>query len=77
MRTAMSWSGIIPALATPLTSEGELDERALRRVIEFTVGQGVRALSVLGLPTGRRASSSSACSRRSRRFRSAASPATR
>ncbi len=48
MQTAMSWSGIIPALVTPLTPQGELDERALRRVIEFTVGQGVRALSVLG-----------------------------
>ncbi len=44
----MSWSEIIPALVTPLTPEGELDERAFRRVIEFTVGQGVGALSVLG-----------------------------
>jgi 4-hydroxy-tetrahydrodipicolinate synthase len=46
-RTTM-WSGIIPALVTPLTPQGEVDERALRRVIEFTITHGVRALSVLG-----------------------------
>jgi 4-hydroxy-tetrahydrodipicolinate synthase len=44
----MRWRGIIPALVTPLTAAGDVDDAALRRVIQFVVDGGVDGLSVLG-----------------------------
>jgi 4-hydroxy-tetrahydrodipicolinate synthase len=38
--------GIIPALVTPMTAEGELDLPALRRYVQWLVGQGPVALAV-------------------------------
>jgi 4-hydroxy-tetrahydrodipicolinate synthase len=40
--------GAIPALVTPLDSQGELMEEGLRNVIDFTVDNGVHGLFVLG-----------------------------
>jgi 4-hydroxy-tetrahydrodipicolinate synthase len=41
-------SGIIPALTTPLTADGRLDEAGLEAVIERAVADGVDGLLVLG-----------------------------
>ena len=38
--------GIIPAIVTPMTSEGELDLQALRRYVQWLVEQGPVALAV-------------------------------
>jgi len=38
--------GIIPAIVTPMTAEGELDLPAMRRYVEWLVGQGPVALAV-------------------------------
>jgi len=40
--------GAIPALVTPLDERGELLERGLREVIDFTIAGGVHGLFVLG-----------------------------
>ena len=40
--------GVIPALVTPLDSDGELMEDALRNVIDFTIAGGVHGIFVLG-----------------------------
>ena len=42
-----SW-GTIPALVTPLDKHGELMERGLRDVIDFTIDNGVHGLFILG-----------------------------
>lgn len=41
-------SGVIPALVTPLTREGDLLEQGLRDVIDFTIAAGVHGVFVLG-----------------------------
>ncbi|MGK5683120.1 4-hydroxy-tetrahydrodipicolinate synthase [Actinoplanes sp. URMC 104] len=40
--------GAIPAMVTPLDARGEVMEGALREVIDFTIGNGVHGLFVLG-----------------------------
>lgn len=40
--------GVIPALVTPLTREGDLLEQGLRDVIDFTIANGVHGVFVLG-----------------------------
>jgi dihydrodipicolinate synthase/N-acetylneuraminate lyase len=41
-------AGILPALPTPMTSRGEVDVKALERLIEHVIRGGVHALWVLG-----------------------------
>lgn len=41
-------SGVIVPMVTPLTSEGELDEAAVRRIVDFLVAGGVQGIFVLG-----------------------------
>jgi 4-hydroxy-tetrahydrodipicolinate synthase len=40
--------GVLPALVTPLTREGAVDEPAMRRVVEHTLAGGVNGLLALG-----------------------------
>ncbi|WP_435005103.1 dihydrodipicolinate synthase family protein [Tundrisphaera lichenicola] len=40
--------GIVPPLATPLTPDGQLDEAALARLVEFQINAGVHGLWILG-----------------------------
>ena len=40
--------GVIPALVTPLTREGDLLEQGLRDVIDYTIAAGVHGVFVLG-----------------------------
>lgn len=40
--------GVIPALVTPLTRDGDLLEQGLRDVIDYTIGNGVHGVFVLG-----------------------------
>lgn len=44
----MKFHGIVPALVTPLTADQQLDEAALRALIENLIGHGVHGLFVLG-----------------------------
>ncbi|RMM86354.1 alcohol dehydrogenase [Pseudomonas savastanoi pv. glycinea] len=45
---AMQFRGIIPALVTPFTADQQLDEQALRNLIENLLNAGVHGLFVLG-----------------------------
>ena len=40
--------GVIPALVTPLSREGDLLEQGLRDVIDYTIAAGVHGVFVLG-----------------------------
>lgn len=40
--------GILPALITPLTAEGKLNEKALRKLLNFTIDGGVHGVFVVG-----------------------------
>ena len=40
--------GVYPALITPMTAGGELNEAALREVIEFNIQAGVHGFWVAG-----------------------------
>lgn len=40
--------GIIPAVITPLTREGKLNEKALRKLIDYLISEGVHGLFVSG-----------------------------
>ncbi len=40
--------GVIPALVTPLDEQGQLMERALRQVIDYTIAGGVHGVFILG-----------------------------
>lgn len=40
--------GVIPALVTPLTSEGDVMEQGLRDLIDHVIGRGVHGVFVLG-----------------------------
>lgn len=40
--------GVIPALVTPLTADGEIYEKGLRDVIDFVIAGGVHGIFVLG-----------------------------
>jgi 4-hydroxy-tetrahydrodipicolinate synthase len=42
------FAGITPPLITPLTQDGELDEPAVRRFIDYVLGGGVHGVVVLG-----------------------------
>ncbi|PEN07702.1 4-hydroxy-tetrahydrodipicolinate synthase [Longimonas halophila] len=48
MPTDMLFRGAAPALVTPFTADGELDESAFRALIETQIDGGVDALVVLG-----------------------------
>jgi len=48
MKKKMSFRGTGTALVTPFTKDGSVDERALRRLVDFQITNGVEAL----LPTG-------------------------
>lgn len=41
-------TGVLPALVTPLTDDGRVDEPKLRRVIDHLIAEGVDGLFVLG-----------------------------
>jgi len=43
-----SFEGIIPAIITPFTSRGEVDEEAFRENIEFLIESGVHGIAVAG-----------------------------
>lgn len=47
-RNDVTWSGYWSAAITPFTAEGELDEGALREVIDRSVEQGVHGICVNG-----------------------------
>ncbi len=40
--------GVLPILPTPFTDEGDVDERSLRRLIDFELQVGVQGVSMLG-----------------------------
>lgn len=40
--------GIIPALVTPFTKDGDIDEKALRGIVQFQLKSGVNAFYALG-----------------------------
>ena len=40
--------GIIPAMVTPLNADEQVDEQALRRIINFLIGGGIHGLLVHG-----------------------------
>ena len=42
------FQGVIPAIITPMTPEGKLNEAAFRQVIEFNIQAGVHGLWVAG-----------------------------
>jgi dihydrodipicolinate synthase/N-acetylneuraminate lyase len=44
----MKLAGVIPALATPLSGEDDVDERGLRRLVRYILGAGVHGILVNG-----------------------------
>ncbi len=44
----MRFHGIVPALLTPFTADQQLDEAALRKLVENLIGHGVHGLFALG-----------------------------
>lgn len=46
--TGKRFSGVIVPMVTPLTAEGELDEPAIRRLVDHLVAGGVHGVFVLG-----------------------------
>jgi 4-hydroxy-tetrahydrodipicolinate synthase len=44
----MPLQGVLPILPTPFSDDGAVDERSLRRVIDFELDVGVHGVSVLG-----------------------------
>ena len=40
--------GVVPYLPTPLTSDGAVDEGALRRLVDHLIGEGVHGVTPLG-----------------------------
>jgi 4-hydroxy-tetrahydrodipicolinate synthase len=49
MNLDMDFNGIVPVLATPFTHDGEIDEESFRRLVDWTVEAGVRAVAMFGL----------------------------
>ncbi|MDR1798378.1 MAG: dihydrodipicolinate synthase family protein [Bifidobacteriaceae bacterium] len=47
-RPGVKWSGYWPAAPTPFTSEGALDEAALRALVELYLGEGVHGILLNG-----------------------------
>jgi len=48
MKTRFKPKGIIPAVITPLTSDGKLNEKAMRRLLNYLIDGGVHGLFVVG-----------------------------
>ena len=44
----MHLQGVLPILPTPFTDDGAVDERSLRRLIDFELDVGVHGVSILG-----------------------------
>ncbi len=44
----MHVQGVLPILPTPFTDQGKIDEKSLRRLIDFEVEVGAHGLSILG-----------------------------
>ncbi len=44
----MHVQGVLPILPTPFTDQGKIDEKSLRRLIDFELEVGVHGLSILG-----------------------------
>ena len=44
----MNVQGVLPILPTPFTDQGAIDEKSLRRLIDFELEVGVHGLSILG-----------------------------
>jgi N-acetylneuraminate lyase len=42
------FQGVVPALITPMNAEGQVDEEALRKVVEFNIEAGVHGFWVCG-----------------------------
>ncbi|MCB0099938.1 MAG: dihydrodipicolinate synthase family protein, partial [Caldilineaceae bacterium] len=42
------FKGIVPAIITPMTADGKLNEEAFRRVMEFNIQAGVHGFWVAG-----------------------------
>lgn len=40
--------GVLPAMITPLTKEGNVNEKALRKLIDFLISQGVHGIFAIG-----------------------------
>ena len=55
MKTVKKHHGIVVPMVTPFTAEGELDEGAARRIIDFLLQGGVDGIFILGT-TGEKAS---------------------
>ncbi len=48
MKAMRSVEGVVPVLVTPFKANGEIDEGALERLVEFLIGRGIGGLWVLG-----------------------------
>jgi 4-hydroxy-tetrahydrodipicolinate synthase len=48
MKTRFKPKGIIPAVITPLTSDGKFNEKAMRRLLNYLINGGVHGLFVVG-----------------------------
>ena len=48
MKTRFKPKGIIPAVITPLTSDGKFNEKAMRRLLNYLIDGGVHGLFVVG-----------------------------
>ncbi len=48
MRKALKYHGAVVPLVTPLTTQGSLDEAALRRLVDWQIAGGVAGIFVLG-----------------------------
>ncbi|MCX6329716.1 MAG: dihydrodipicolinate synthase family protein, partial [Bacteroidia bacterium] len=49
-KTGFKPKGIIPAVITPLTTEGKFNERAMRKLLNYLIDGGVHGLFVVGTP---------------------------
>lgn len=49
--TKVNWSGVLPALATPFTADGDVDRPALQQLVELLIAEGASGL-VVGGSTG-------------------------
>jgi 4-hydroxy-tetrahydrodipicolinate synthase len=47
-KTVFKPKGIIPAVITPLTTEGKFNEKAMRKLLNYLIGAGVHGLFVVG-----------------------------
>ncbi|HWU02777.1 MAG TPA: dihydrodipicolinate synthase family protein [Novosphingobium sp.] len=47
-RDRVNWKGYIPAITTPFTPDGELDEKGIGRLLEWLHGEGMHGLVLAG-----------------------------